>query len=317
MIMRLQHQRPDGEVDTYHLKPGRRYHIGRGSACEVRILDLKLSRKHCAVEFADGGWQIVDLLSTNGCKLDGEQIVGTVPLAQGAQIEAGQTVLTVAELVGGAAVDAGEGRIAEDADDSDHTETTRPEVVQEALPEDGTGRAESEKQDDDSNAWEPEPGHDPLNKTDALIPHAHAANKPKPIAPGLIKTPAPAQPAAPAQPEPSRTGSGQVRRPAAEPRRPTAVFRSEDLRVDDQDGEKTQLHTPSSPSPALESLPSAPAEEPARPATDAVPAGDRTFFITVLGRRVGPLTRAAARELKARELKGNLTTADLEGYPLG
>ena len=74
MILLLQHQRPDGEVDTYHLKPGRRYHIGRGSACEVRILDLKLSRKHCTIEFGDGAWNIIDLLSTNGCKLDGEQM---------------------------------------------------------------------------------------------------------------------------------------------------------------------------------------------------------------------------------------------------
>ena len=85
MILRLQHQRPDGEVDSYYLKPGRRYHIGRGSACEVRILDLKLSRKHCALEFGDQGWQAVDLMSTNGCTVDGEQIVGNVPVAAGAE----------------------------------------------------------------------------------------------------------------------------------------------------------------------------------------------------------------------------------------
>jgi hypothetical protein len=42
---------------------------------------------------------------------------------------------------------------------------------------------------------------------------------------------------------------------------------------------------------------------------------ERTFYITVLGRRVGPLTRSVARELKARELKGTLTTADLEQFP--
>lgn len=42
---------------------------------------------------------------------------------------------------------------------------------------------------------------------------------------------------------------------------------------------------------------------------------DRTFYITVLGRRIGPLTRLDARDLKARELKGTLTTADLDTYP--
>jgi hypothetical protein len=50
------------------------------------------------------------------------------------------------------------------------------------------------------------------------------------------------------------------------------------------------------------------------PGTDSQ---ERTFYITLLGRRVGPLTRATARELKSRELKGTLTTADLEQYPLG
>src|SRR6187455_2296567 len=98
MIIRLQHQRSDGDVDTYHLKPGRRYHIGRGSACEVRILDLKLSRKHCALEFGDNGWQAVDLMSTNGCSLDGEQIVGNIPVQAGSVLEAGQTKLTVASI---------------------------------------------------------------------------------------------------------------------------------------------------------------------------------------------------------------------------
>jgi len=77
MLMNLQHRRPDGEIDIYHLKPGRKYHLGRGSACELRILDLKLSRKHCCIEFIDGLWQIEDLGSTNGCKVNGEQLVGS------------------------------------------------------------------------------------------------------------------------------------------------------------------------------------------------------------------------------------------------
>jgi hypothetical protein len=42
---------------------------------------------------------------------------------------------------------------------------------------------------------------------------------------------------------------------------------------------------------------------------------DRSYFITVLGRRIGPLSRAIARDLKARELKGTLRPADLEPYP--
>ena len=61
----------------------------------------------------------------------------------------------------------------------------------------------------------------------------------------------------------------------------------------------------------------APVAAPAPSTSPGTDVQERTFFITVLGRRVGPLTRSAARELKARELKGTLTTADLEQYPLG
>jgi hypothetical protein len=49
-----------------------------------------------------------------------------------------------------------------------------------------------------------------------------------------------------------------------------------------------------------------------KPSTESV---ERTFYITVLGRRIGPLTRSDARDLKSRELKGILTPADLESYP--
>ena len=60
-FLRLQYTRSDGEIDTYHLKSGRRYNVGRGSICEVRILDMRLSRKHCAVECINGEWMVADL----------------------------------------------------------------------------------------------------------------------------------------------------------------------------------------------------------------------------------------------------------------
>jgi hypothetical protein len=296
MIMRLQHQRPDGEIDTYHLKPGRRYHIGRGSSCEVRILDLKLSRKHCAVEFTNGTWMAVDLMSTNGCKLDGEQIVGSLPVRAGSRIEAGQTVLTVAGIDDAADAEptaaAGAAAAAEDAAEPAQA------LEQEPLPEgesNAAAAAESKSYGRDDKAeggeWEPEAETDALVKTDALIPNR----------PGLAK---PGRPIT----------ASHARRAGAEPRRPTAVFRSEDLKVgDDQDNEQTQLNAPRPPG-----FSAPPQEAPPIPAAVPLPGAgeDRTFYITVLGRRVGPLTRSAARELKARELKGTLTTSDLEQYPL-
>jgi pSer/pThr/pTyr-binding forkhead associated (FHA) protein len=300
MILRLQHQRPDGEIDSYYLKPGRRYHIGRGSACEVRILDLKLSRKHCALEFAERGWQAVDLMSTNGCTLNGEQIVGNIPVQPGAVLEAGQTRLTIAAIfdaqageppAAGSTTPSTRARKEIDAD-HDHTETTapEPELEQEPLPE-GPANAPA-KAANSGNEWEPEPNSDALNKTDALIPNPGADDSPIPGATAL------------------KSSRPTTRPPTGEVRRPTAVFRAEDLRTDEeQDNLATRLHAQEA-----YKAPPAPTAPSTTPGTDSQ---ERTFYITVLGRRVGPLTRAAARELKARELKGTLTTTDLEQYPLG
>ena len=47
----------------------------------------------------------------------------------------------------------------------------------------------------------------------------------------------------------------------------------------------------------------------------AAPSDERSYFITVLGKRIGPLSRAVARDLKARELKGTLRPADIESFP--
>jgi pSer/pThr/pTyr-binding forkhead associated (FHA) protein len=96
MLLLVHHQRSDGEIDTYHLKPGRKFHLGRGSTCEIRILDLSLSRRHAALEWLDGHWTITDLMSTNGCRLDGDPLVGTRPVQDGTVIAMGQTTLVAA-----------------------------------------------------------------------------------------------------------------------------------------------------------------------------------------------------------------------------
>ncbi len=293
MILRLQHQRPDGEVDNYYLKPGRRYHVGRGSGCEVRILDLKLSRKHCAFEFINDTWNIIDLLSTNGCMLNGEQIVGTIPVKKSNTVSAGATTLTIDDIFDMATApnQGTSSKGNESAGDAD-TEAVTPEIggeddnvevlEQEPLPEGEINLAEKTAALR-RNEWEPEPGSDAFTKTDALVPRPGA--KPKTSSKPL-------------------TGE--------EPRRPTAVFRASDPSVDiDHDSEATKMHVPTISD--QESKPPAPSTSPA-PSTDS---HERTFFITVMGRRVGPLTRSAARELKARELKGTLTTAELEQYPQG
>lgn len=315
MMMCLQHQRPDGELDTYYLKPGRRYHVGRGSVCEVRILDLKLSRKHCALEFTDNAWHVVDLLSTNGCQYDGQQIVGAVRVAPGGRIEAGQTALVVHSLFTPDAEPAAAGATsAEAASDAahDHTETTQPDLLEEEpLPEGEANHSAAAETGmfKVTKEWEPESESDALVKTDALIPNRPLEAKPRPAAAS------------------ARPGTGPARKTTPEPRRPTAVFRADGsnnlAQADAQDDEKTHIGRTRAAdlgiaaplgkaAPPAEAPPAAP-----MPPPTAAGSEERTFFITVLGRRVGPLTRSAARELKARELKGTLTTADLEQYPLG
>ncbi len=97
-FLRLLHTRSDGEVDTYHLKDGRRYRIGRGSACEVRILDVRMSRQHCALEYIDGHWTLLDIGSTNGIHIDGSPVDMQERVHAGMEISAGTTKFEIAGI---------------------------------------------------------------------------------------------------------------------------------------------------------------------------------------------------------------------------
>jgi pSer/pThr/pTyr-binding forkhead associated (FHA) protein len=430
MIIRLQHQRSDGDQDTYHLKSGRRYHVGRGSACEVRILDLKLSRKHCAIEYNEGEWRVIDLASTNGCKVDGDQIVGSVPLKVGTQIEIGQTVLRVVRILG------------DDEDDGDEAAAASPAAAKPAPKPAGTAKPQAnpgaprmlaqngEDEDDEveqephpegdnaplehpASEWEPEPEPESHVKTGALLPivsqpvadakpdaaldasrkaakqvaeqaQSHTGEIQKPAARELPaarppadasssqfrKTPVPKQstpmpenapdldsgPFKSLDPQPPSKRGGQPSPPPPppplfelelgeqrEPARSPAPIPSVPMpSPKPQPGSETRrrqqqkvapvIVQPMSEDEVATAVPppaSPPASPPVRPAVSAPPApvaeapagsaagpsnDDRTFYITVLGRRVGPLTRAAARDLKARELKGTLTLKDLDQF---
>lgn len=98
LVLLLAHQQPDGETDIYHLTAGRRYCLGRGSQCQIRVLDLKLSRQHCEFVYLDGRWSLVDLGSTNGCMVDGVRVQEQVMLKEGAVIEAGNSRFIVARI---------------------------------------------------------------------------------------------------------------------------------------------------------------------------------------------------------------------------
>jgi hypothetical protein len=243
MLLILQHRRPDGDVDTYHLKSGRRYHIGRGSGCEVRILDLRLSRRHATIEELTNGWHVTDLGSTNGCRLDGKPVTMPTPLTTGARIDIGSSTLVVARLV----------EPLSDPADLPETRVTVP------------------LQDDVINL----PGDQTPAKNPRVIP---VRSKPSQV---------------------ERSGTDDLA-PHSEAH---PIYVAKELDRDSGLMPKASEHEP-----PLEVV----AGDGSSGQRDAA---DRTYFLNLLGRHVGPLTREQARDLKSRDLKGVLTLEDLRSYP--
>jgi|GEM_PF-2574492 len=397
MLMRLQHKRPDGEVDTYHLKPGRKYFFGRGSTCEIRILDLKLSRKHCLLEWIDDGWHVEDLGSTNGARLNGQPLANARSLTVGAVIEAGGTALTIAGFIDGSKTPS------EEADSDEDSAALRARVEQLPLPEKGDDAplAESTLMANDwelasdqvhtsTGALQPLSAGNPATNGRAKVaekpaaPAVSAKSAPRPalglddgdgnasaIMPGNLladtapltaKRPASKSvqsataepfeltlPGEAAKPQNSAIPANPANPPSssAPPTRPTRI-KPVTIRVGRIDGaDQDEAHPATSddlvfasgvpevainidepvaaPTPKVPTAPFQPVQ-PVVIAGSAVPstpprtapstnAHERTFYITVLGRRVGPLTRLDARDLKSRELKGTLSMSDLETYP--
>ncbi len=245
MIIRLQHQRSDGEKDVYHLKSGRRYNIGRGSACEVRILDLKLSRKHCAVEYSEGEWRLIDLASTNGCKVDGDQIVGSVPLRVGATIDIGQSSLQIVRILGDDEADeealgstvatlmpakapaasapaapapAMAPAASTPAAPSRPGQLPRPHAAMKTpapLEQEGMDGEPAPALEHVESEWEPEPEPESLTKTGALVPNAQEAAAAAAKRDASDESLAAARAAANAAAEQMSDNTGQIKRPGS------------------------------------------------------------------------------------------------------
>ncbi|KAB2838637.1 FHA domain-containing protein [bacterium] len=67
--------------------------LGRASECEVQLVDTELSRRHAQVRRTATGWELEDLGSRNGTRVDGVRVQGAVPLAPGAVIALGMHTL--------------------------------------------------------------------------------------------------------------------------------------------------------------------------------------------------------------------------------
>lgn len=340
-ILILHHQRPDGEVDSYHLKAGRRYHLGRGSQCQVRILDLKLSRQHCAFEFRDERWMLIDLASTNGCSLDGSMVSGNVPIQVGSVISAGTTSVTVATITS-SDQDPAAPRPEMPAVESEPATPLSPETGPPAASE--RLAAAVSRSGDSPDDLEPHAQPNRSTISDPLIPTGVDRPQPRPAAnspllsrPTPVPTPAEAgvdhdvlATMAPGVPAPA--ASPQVAEPGTRTfyinvlgRRvgPLSRAQARELKTRELKGTLTPdyLHaveaattapgaSTAAPPPAAHATP---LPQPDPPPRAPNPTGDEqaTYYITLLGRRVGPLTRSQARELKARELRGQLAEADI------
>lgn len=68
--------------------------IGNGPACDLRLSDPTVSRRHAAIEYADKRLRITDLQSTNGTFVDGVSIVEAY-VGGGEVVRLGETALVV------------------------------------------------------------------------------------------------------------------------------------------------------------------------------------------------------------------------------
>ncbi len=65
--------------------------IGRSRDCDVVLEDSGISRRHAEIRPGRHGWTVEDLGSTNGVRVNGENVSGVWPLRPGDRVELGST----------------------------------------------------------------------------------------------------------------------------------------------------------------------------------------------------------------------------------
>ena len=65
--------------------------IGRSRDCEVVLEDTGVSRRHAELRLGADGWVVSDLGSTNGVRVNGQDVHTAHPLHPGDRIELGST----------------------------------------------------------------------------------------------------------------------------------------------------------------------------------------------------------------------------------
>jgi hypothetical protein len=90
-------------VSPYGLAIGDRYFpfkadeilIGRHSSCDIRSVNMTVSRYHAIVSLRDGQWCIEDMQSTHGTLVNGHPIDTITPIHEGDDIQLGEQHFTV------------------------------------------------------------------------------------------------------------------------------------------------------------------------------------------------------------------------------
>ncbi|GII92624.1 DUF1707 and FHA domain-containing protein [Sinosporangium siamense] len=74
-----------------------RYVVGRGSACDLVLADLTVSRVHAELrrEGEETSWMLVDLGSLNGTRLNGWRLVGPARVRPGDEVSFGDCAFVV------------------------------------------------------------------------------------------------------------------------------------------------------------------------------------------------------------------------------
>ena len=82
---------PDSEPKQYVLK-GKRIGLGRGRENDIQLSVDAISSSHLEFRKAEEGYELIDLESTNGTRLNGKKLGETVTLADGDRLMIGETV---------------------------------------------------------------------------------------------------------------------------------------------------------------------------------------------------------------------------------
>jgi DNA-binding CsgD family transcriptional regulator len=78
------------------LTPGL-WRIGRDAACEIRIDDESISRRHASLRVSVDKVEITDHGSRNGVRVNGKRVFGTMDLGAGDELDVGARRLKLAE----------------------------------------------------------------------------------------------------------------------------------------------------------------------------------------------------------------------------